>query len=125
MAHSSGILKTVNDTINELDDTWMFRISNKAGFKSIGVLGDLVPADELDAAGGDTGNEGVASPIDTPAHSPEAVYDCLFWTEALEMAEVWINEQADSGDSRTSRTQPGSEPPDSFWAPFVQRLRSL
>ena len=125
LAHSSGILKTANDTINELDDTWMFRIANKAGFKSVGVLGDLVPADELDAASGNTGNEGVASPIDTPAHSPEAVYDCLFWTEALEMAEAWINEQTNSGDSKAGGTQPAPESPDSFWAPFVERLKRL
>jgi hypothetical protein len=125
LAHSSGILKTANDTINELDDTWMFRIANKAGFKSIGVLGDLVPADDLDAAGGNASTEGVASPIDTPAHSPEAVYDCLFWTEALEMAEAWINEQTNSGDSRTGGTQPAPESPDSFWAPFVERLKRL
>ena len=125
LTHSSGILKTANDTINELDDTWMFRIANKAGFKSIGVLGDLVPADDLDAAGGNASTEGVASPIDTPAHSPEAVYDCLFWTEALEMAEAWINEQTNSGDSRTGGTQPAPESPDSFWAPFVERLKRL
>jgi len=103
----------------------MFRIANKAGFKSIGVLGDLVPADDLDAAGGNASTEGVASPIDTPAHSPEAVYDCLFWTEALEMAEAWINEQTNSGDSRTGGTQPAPESPDSFWAPFVERLKRL
>ena len=125
LAHSSGILKTANDTINELDDTWMFRIANKVGFKSIGVLGDLVPADDLDAAGGNASAEGVASPIDTPAHSPEAVYDCLFWIEALEMAEAWINEQTNSGDSRTGGTQPAPESPDSFWAPFVERLKRL
>jgi hypothetical protein len=125
LAHSSGINKTANDTLNELDDTWMFRISNKTGFKSVGVLGDLVPADDLDAADGNASTEGVASPIDTPAHSPEAVYDCLFWTEALEMAEAWINEQANSGDSRTGGTQPAPESPDSFWAPFVERLKRL
>ena len=125
LAHSSGIHKTANDTLNELDDTWMFRISNKTGFKPVGVLGDLVPADDLDAADGNPSTEGVASPIDTPAHSPEAVYDCLFWTEALEMAEAWINEQTDSDDSRTGGTQPAPESPDSFWDPFVERLKRL
>ena len=125
LAHSAGIQKTANDTINELDDTWMFRISNKAGFKSVGVLGDLVPADELDAADGNASAESVASPIDTPAHSPEAVYDCLFWTEALEMAEAWTNKQADSGNSKAGGTQPPPESPDGFWDPFVERLKRL
>jgi hypothetical protein len=41
------------------------------------------------------------------------------------MAEAWINEQTDSDDSRTGGTQPAPESPDSFWDPFVERLKRL
>jgi hypothetical protein len=121
MDHSSGILKAASDTLNELNDTWMFRISNKIGFKPIGVLGDLLSTDDLDTAG----VEGVSFPIDTPVHNPEAIHDCLFWIEALEMAEGWITSQDNNGDSNAQRTQPAHESPDSFWAPVVDRLKSL
>ena len=125
MEHASEIIKTANDTLNKLDDTWMFRISNQEGFKSIGVLGDLVPADVLDAAGGNDATEVLASPIGTAAHGPEVVEDCLFWAEALETAAVWMQEQKNNTEVNTDLTQQAPEFPDSFWVPLLKQLKAV
>ena len=120
--HEKQILGLVNRTLNDLDDTWMFAVSKKEGFAANGVLKDLLPAEQLEAASKAGNDKAFASPIATPAHNPVALHDCLFWCEALEMAQAWKESLPDGRGPIVEGAHQAPDPSDRFWDAFVERL---
>ncbi len=119
VSHFDELVEVAERTINELEDSWAFRVSDELGFSPELVLGELLPADELDSA------TLMSSAVATPVDNPRAFRDCLYWCEALELAAAWDDEQ----DEKTNPLEDDSSDPArslmEFWDVYRDRLTNL